>query len=63
MVLHDTPARHMSFETLQKVLKPKVEGSKYLDELFPQNTLDFFIFLSSMTAVIGNIGQSNYTAA
>ena len=63
MVLHDTPARHMSFETLQKVLKPKVEGSKYLDELFPQNTLDFFIFFSSMTAVIGNIGQSNYTAA
>ena len=63
MVLHDTATRDMSFETLQKVLKPKVEGSKHLNELFPQNTLDFFIFFSSMTAVIGNIGQSNYTAA
>ena len=63
MVLHDTPTRDMSFETLQKVLRPKVEGSKYLDELFSQSTLDFFIFFSSMTAVVGNIGQSNYTAA
>ena len=63
MVLHDTPTQDMSFETLQKVLRPKVEGSKHLDELFSHSTLDFFIFLSSMTAVIGNIGQSNYTAA
>ena len=62
-MLHDTPTRDMSFETLQKVLRPKVEGSKYLDELFSQSTLDFFIFFSSMTAVVGNIGQSNYTAA
>ena len=63
MVLHDTPTRDMSFDALQKVLRPKVEGSKYLDELFSQSTLDFFIFFSSMTAVIGNIGQANYTAA
>ena len=63
MVLQDTPTRDMSFETLQKVLRPKVEGSKYLDELFSQSTLDFFVFFSSMTAVIGNIGQANYTAA
>ena len=63
MVLYDTPTRDMSFEALQKVLRPKVEGSKYLDELFSQSTLDSFIFFSSMTAVIGNIGQSNYAAA
>ncbi|KAI4118129.1 MAG: hypothetical protein LQ345_001753 [Seirophora villosa] len=63
MILHDTPTRDMSFHALDKVLKPKVDGSKYLDELFPENTLDFFVFFSSMTGVIGNMGQSNYTAA
>lgn len=63
MVLHDTPTRDMSLQTLQQVLKPKVDGSRYLDELFPHDTLDFFIFFSSMTAVIGNMGQANYTAA
>ena len=63
MVLQDTPTRDMSHEDLMKVLKPKVEGSLYLDKLFSDKTLDFFIFFSSMTGVIGNMGQSNYTAA
>ncbi|KAL2048919.1 hypothetical protein ABVK25_010772 [Lepraria finkii] len=63
MVLQDVPTRDMTFQDLDRVLKPKVDGSKYLNELFPQDTLDFFIFFSSMTAIIGNMGQSNYTAA
>ena len=63
MVLQDVPTRDMTFQDLDRVLKPKVEGSRYLDELFQQNTLDFFVFFSSMTGVIGNMGQSNYTAA
>lgn len=63
MVLHDTPTRDMSFQNISSVLKPKVDGSKYLNELFQENTLDFFVFFSSMTGVIGNMGQSNYTAA
>lgn len=63
MVLQDTPTRDMSHEDLMKVLKPKVEGSIYLDKLFSDQPLDFFIFFSSMTGVIGNMGQSNYTAA
>lgn len=62
MVLQDTPTHDTSYEDLMKVLKPKVEGSIYLDKLFSDKTLDFFIFLSSMTAVIGNMGQLNYTA-
>ena len=63
MVLRDVPTRDMTFQDLDRVLKPKVDGSKYLSELFPQDTLDFFIFFSSMTAIVGNMGQSNYTAA
>ena len=63
MVLQDTPARDMSIADMTRVLMPKVDGSKYLDELFSENTLDFLIFFSSTTGVVGNIGQSNYTAA
>ncbi|MCJ1477282.1 hypothetical protein MMC13_005953 [Lambiella insularis] len=63
MVLEDTLTRDMSLETMLKVLRPKVIGSIHLDELFPDDTLDFFIFLSSMASIIGNIGQSNYSAA
>ena len=63
MVLQDTPTRDMSLEDMEKVLKPKVNGSIYLDELFSDNILDFFIFFSSMVAVVGNLGQPNYNAA
>lgn len=63
MVLQDTPTRDMSFENISSVLKPKVDGSKYLNELFQENTLDFFVFFSSMTGLVGNMGQSNYAAA
>ena len=53
----------MSFDELVTVLKPKVDGSVYLDELFSENTLDFFVFFSSISAVTGNAGQANYGAA
>lgn len=46
-----------------KVTRPKVEGSIYLDELFQDTSLDFFVFFSSLAAVTGNLGQSNYSAA
>lgn len=63
MVLQDTLFSDMDLETLQKVMRPKVNGSKYLDELFSDVTLDFFIFFSSVAALYGNRGQSNYSAA
>ncbi|TPX24000.1 putative Hybrid PKS-NRPS biosynthetic cluster [Coccidioides immitis] len=63
MVLDDTSFFDMSFESMNKVLKPKVLGSIHLNELFQDDTLDFFIFFSSLTSVAGNRGQSNYSAA
>ncbi|KAL8701231.1 MAG: hypothetical protein Q9224_000596 [Gallowayella concinna] len=63
MVLEDTSFFEMSYETMQKVLKPKVLGCIYLDELFDDASLDFFILFSSLAAVSGNRGQSNYSAA
>jgi len=62
MVLHDMVFDNMPFEVLDKVLAPKVKGSQLLDELFHDTPLDFFIFFSSMTVVLGNSGQSNYIA-
>ncbi|EEP78969.1 hypothetical protein UREG_03815 [Uncinocarpus reesii 1704] len=54
MVLEDTAFFDMSFETMDKVLRPKVLGSIHLDELFQDNSLEFFIFFSSLTSVAGN---------
>ncbi|RYP45619.1 hypothetical protein DL768_008056 [Monosporascus sp. mg162] len=63
MVIEDTPVAEMTLEKMEKVLRPKVQGSVHLDELFGDMTLDFFIFFSSVAAVVGNRGQSSYSAA
>ncbi|KAJ5084947.1 hypothetical protein NUU61_009526 [Penicillium alfredii] len=63
MVLQDTMFLDLDLPRLEKVLRPKVEGSLLLDELFSENTLDFLIFFSSMAAMTGNPGQVAYNAA
>ncbi|KAE8853019.1 hypothetical protein HRS9122_00011 [Pyrenophora teres f. teres] len=63
MVLQDVGFRHMSSDSMEKVLRPKVLGSINLDRLVKGLDLDFFVFFSSATAIIGNAGQSNYSAA
>ncbi|OTA98397.1 hypothetical protein M426DRAFT_17460 [Hypoxylon sp. CI-4A] len=63
MILQDTSIRHMTSETMLKVTRPKVEGSINLDEVLGDTQLDFFIFFSSMSSVVGNVGQANYSAA
>lgn len=63
MVLEDTTTREMTFETFMKVVRPKVEGAINLQAVLSNVDLDFFVFFSSTTGVIGNFGQSNYTAA
>jgi KR domain len=63
MVLSDTLLTNMTFEEMQKVLKPKVDGSRFLDSLFPHNNLDFFILFGSSVDIIGNSGQAAYCAA
>ena len=63
MVLSDKLFVDMNADTMNKVLKPKVEGTKHLDEFFNDPSLEFFITFSSLASVIGNGGQSNYHAA
>ena len=63
MVLEDQLFENMSTDMMRRVLKPKINGSKNLDDVFHDDNLDFFILFSSVACVFGNVGQSNYTAA
>ncbi|WP_452599152.1 SDR family NAD(P)-dependent oxidoreductase, partial [Pontimicrobium sp. MEBiC01747] len=46
-----------------KVLQPKINGVKYLDYATRNLKLDFTVYFSSMAAVTGNFGQSDYASA
>lgn len=63
MVLRDVSVRNMTFEQVRDVIRPKVLGSMHLDRIFHNVDLDFFVLLSSINCVIGNVGQANYAAA
>ncbi|ATZ48196.1 Bcpks3 [Botrytis cinerea B05.10] len=63
MVISDSMFFDMSFESFNRAVKPKVNGSAILDTVFYDESLDFFIMLSSLSSVVGNIGQANYSAA
>jgi hypothetical protein len=63
LILRDKIFANMDLESFQTVLRPKVDGTIHLSELFNDNNLDFFIAFSSIVATTGNTGQSAYTAA
>lgn len=45
------------------VMRPKTRGTYYLDLCTKNLKLDYFVCFSSATSILGNIGQSDYTAA
>lgn len=51
----------MTFEDWKVSISPKVRGSWNLHSLLPSG-MDFFICLSSISGIIGTIGQGNYAA-
>ncbi|KAI0402025.1 putative PKS-NRPS protein [Xylaria palmicola] len=63
MVLNDAMFAEMTMPIMEKVIKPKVNGSIYLEEIFRDTPLEFFLYLSSVAAITGNKGQSMYAAA
>ena len=63
MVLADGIFADLDIQDFRKVLRPKIDGSKNLDEVFAEDDLDFFVMFSSLTGVVGNRGQSHYAAA
>lgn len=60
-VIADAVWETMSYEDWTAATRPKMLGSWNLHNILPKN-MDFFIFLSSASGVIGNRGQANYAA-
>ncbi|KUI61972.1 Polyketide synthase-nonribosomal peptide synthetase [Cytospora mali] len=63
MILKDSLFANQSHEVFLETLRPKVDGTRFLDEIFTDNDLDFFMCFSSLASVSGNIGQTAYAAA
>ena len=62
-VLNDGLLVNKSPEQLEQVLRPKVRGLVALDEATHDMGLEWLVLCSSMTSVVGNVGQSDYGAA
>jgi acyl carrier protein len=55
--------KDQSWSSFEKLFKTKVWGTYNLHQALKDEELDFFIMMSSITSVAGNIGQANYAAA
>ncbi|TYQ17733.1 UNVERIFIED_CONTAM: phosphopantetheine binding protein [Acetivibrio alkalicellulosi] len=62
-VIRDSLLLNKTMHEVQQVLAPKVYGIVNLDEALKDEPLDFFAAFSSMTAITGNYGQSDYAFA
>ena len=63
MVLDDRLIESMDSEAIGKVLHPKVGGALALEAAAAGLSLDYLLFYSSATTLLGNPGQYNYVAA
>ncbi len=48
--------------TFDAALRPKLRGAWLLHQAFADTPLDFFILFSSVTSLMGTVGQGNYAA-
>lgn len=62
-VLEDAPLTNLSQAALEKVLSVKAGGAWNLHLQSLELELDFFVFYSSISSLLGNPGQANYAAA
>ncbi|MDR7090940.1 type I polyketide synthase [Cellvibrio fibrivorans] len=63
MVLDDDLAVRMTPERMKRVMQPKVQGTINLHKATLDLSLRQFICISSISSLIGNVGQANYVAA
>jgi acyl transferase domain-containing protein/acyl-CoA synthetase (AMP-forming)/AMP-acid ligase II/acyl carrier protein len=61
-VLEDGLVAHQDADRLARALRPKVEGAWILHTLTRDRSLEFFVLFSSITGVLGAIGQGGYAA-
>jgi myxalamid-type polyketide synthase MxaB len=64
-ILDDANILQQNLEKYVKVARPKIIGALNLQRQteIKNLKLDFFVSFSSLTSILGNIGQSNYAAA
>ncbi|WP_208929315.1 SDR family NAD(P)-dependent oxidoreductase, partial [Streptomyces rapamycinicus] len=62
-VLDDGVLESLTAERVREVMRVKVEGARYLDELTRGWDLDAFVLFSSAAGTVGNAGQGGYAAA
>ncbi|MCK8524321.1 type I polyketide synthase [Aquimarina sp. D1M17] len=63
MVLDDGSLVDMNIDRFRKVMRPKLDGALNIYELCKNFELDNFILFSSVSSLIGNLGQANYIVA
>ncbi len=63
LVLNDGPMQLKTRGEVDRVLSPKVRGTRVLEELLAGQDLDFFALFSSLVSVLGGSGQVDYCAA
>jgi len=63
MVLDDGLIAGLSQQRFEQVMSPKVLGTWLLHTHCVNRPLDFFLMLSSISSLVGNVGQANYAAA
>ncbi|PSB11483.1 beta-ketoacyl synthase, partial [Pleurocapsa sp. CCALA 161] len=62
-VLSDGLLENQTWSSFHQVIAPKVVGAWNLHQATQDLELDFFVLFSSVAALIGSPGQSNYTVA
>lgn len=63
MVLDDGLIKSLDRQRIAAVLAPKVAGALNLELALRGRDLDYFVFFSSATTLVGNPGQASYVAA
>ena len=62
-IIEDKMIKDQTWGSFENVFNTKVKGTIYLHHALKEESLDFFVMMSSITSVVGNMGQANYAAA
>ncbi|MBX9703461.1 MAG: SDR family NAD(P)-dependent oxidoreductase, partial [Silvanigrellaceae bacterium] len=62
-IIEDALFINKDYESFCRVLAPKVKGLILLDSISKESPLDFFVVFSSLSGILGNLGQTDYAAA
>lgn len=61
--IEDAYIREKDLEKAKSVISPKIQGILNIDSALKNESLDFIVLFSSVSAVLGNAGQSDYCYA